>query len=873
MRDATLGVRDTRAPLIGRDVEMAALKAALDATRRDGHARAVSLLGANGLGKTRIVDEFLREVRNAGGRVPRTYRSSARNMDHSYAPFARLLRARFGLTEGMSEEQAKAGVRAEVARVLHDRKVEDVCFFLGPLLDLDFGESPLTRAVDEQADEARVLRRAIVKSLFEGDAALGPLCLVFDDLDEADDDSRDLLRYLIAHQDGPILIVVAARPELSTRDEEWARAGGDRHRVLQLGPLDRERTTDLARALLAPCEGGVPAELVEAAIGPSGGNPGLVEQMIGVFHDVGVLGELDPQALDTRWRVDLPKLANARLPMTPEDAASARLAVLPTSARRVMEHAASAGHVFWFGLLVALARSGRAAPNLWRPNDVEDVREIEEALSDLIARDHVLELPDSVLPDEREFVFKHKLEREKVIELTAAAAAQRHHRTIANWLAQRASGRGQEELEAQVAHHLERAGAREPAGRAYLVAADLARQNYATKRAAELYARGLALLGGTDVVRSMDANHDYGDVLLSLGRTDEALAAFREMLTLAYQLRVKSKGGAAHNRIGRLHRDTGALGEARDHLDAGLELFRDARDERGVASSHDDIGKLLWLKGDYDAALEELMRGLEMRKATGDRRAIALSLNNIGLVWLDHGRPVKALEALEAALAVRREISDAFGVVQTLDSLGRLATDQNEHERALSRFTEAYERAQEIGERHRTAVVLIHLGETHYRLRDVPQAVTFLRRAEELCEELGDKLHLGEAKRALAKAWLLGGELRKARDAIKQAVDLYGQVRSRAHLAIALRTLGEVTAAGAWGEGHEVKAVDYFMRSIAICKEIGNELEVAKSYRAFSGYVRGSSHYSGNVDIQREAQKLDEMADEIFERRKIRAAT
>ena len=63
-----------------------------------------------------------------------------------------------------------------------------------------------------------------------------------------------------------------------------------------------------------------------------------------------------------------------------------------------------------------------------------------------------------------------------------------------------------------------------------------------------------------------------------------------------------------------------------------------------------------------------------------------------------------------------------------------------------------------------------------------------------------------------------------------------------------------------------MKAVDYFMRSIAIFKEIGNELEVARSYRAFSSYVTTAEEYAGNADIQREAQKLSEMADEIFER-------
>ncbi len=62
------------------------------------------------------------------------------------------------------------------------------------------------------------------------------------------------------------------------------------------------------------------------------------------------------------------------------------------------------------------------------------------------------------------------------------------------------------------------------------------------------------------------------------------------------------------------------------------------------------------------------------------------------------------------------------------------------------------------------------------------------------------------------------------------------------------------------------------MRSIAICKEIGNELEVARSYRAFATYVAGSEHYVDNADIQREARKLSQMADEIFARHRPTAA-
>jgi tetratricopeptide (TPR) repeat protein len=608
--------------------------------------------------------------------------------------------------------------------------------------------------------------------------------------------------------------------------------------------------------------------LVEAAVSMAGGAPLLLEHMVRVFRDAGVLLD-DPNDPSGGWRVDLDRLASARLPLTVEDAVEVRIAALGASERRLLEYAAAMGSVFWLGGLVALGRIDRAPPELWRPESTDDVSAVQNALADLVARDYVLKLPDSAFSDEVEYVFKQNLERESIAQLTPAAAARRYHQTIADWLAQKESVRNQEEYAAMLARHMEHAGSITRAAFTYIEAGNKAREHFAAKRADEYYRKGLELLGDDDARRRIDALHNHGDVLVLLGRTDEAVLAFREMLGIAYRLGLRAKGGAAHNRLGRLLRDTGSLGPAQRHFETALSLFESAGDQRGVASCRDDIGRLLWMKGEYEAALEEMRHALEMRKNLGDGRSIALSLNNIGLVWRDHGQVSEAREALESALTIRRELNDPLGIVESLNDLGELALDQGEPQQALVLFQEAQDVATDIGERNRIAVVLTNTGAAHLRLGDADRAILVLTRAEELCDELGDKLHLAEAKRGLAKAHLAKGELKKARESIKRSVDLFGQVRSKPHLAMALRTLGEVTGAGAWGDGHEVKAVDYFLRSIAICQEIGNELEVAKSYRAFSSYVEGSQHYRHNGDILREAKKLSVMADEIFQRHQL----
>lgn len=854
------------APLTGRDGELARLCRAYEQAFERRETRVATLVGPAGIGKRRLAQEAVVRLAQSG-LPPRVYHGAPGPQSTAYGLFGRLLRSRFAASE-LEDEAASNALRSQVSEVLGDRRVGDVCYFLGGLMGISFAESPLTRAVAEDPSQARLLRRAVVRSFIEADSVASPLCLVFDNLHAADEDSVELLNYLVQNLRGRILVLCGARPDFLGRHPEWTEHAGNRHQLLELGPVSDDDSVVIMRALLARCQGGPPSRLIEAAVGMAGGNPGLLEHMVRVFREAGVLKD-DPSEDGGPWQVDLDRLASAQLPLTVQDAVAVRLGALSAKERRLLEHAAAMGSVFWLGGLVALSRIDREAPQFWSQDVSDDVGWVERTLSELVARDYVLKLMDSTFSDETEYIFRQNLERESIARLTPNLMAQRYHQTIADWLAQKDGVRSQEEYSAMLARHLQAAGSMTRAAFTYIDSGNIAREHFAAKRADEYFTKGLELLGDNDARRRIDALHNHGDVLLLLGKTDDALAAFREMLAIAYRLGIRSKGGAAHNRIGRLYRDTGSLALAQNHLETALGLFRAAGDQRGIASCTDDIGKLLWMRGEYQGALAEMRKALDMRRTSGDGRSIALSLNNIGLVWRDHGQVKEAREALESALTIRRELNDPLGIVESLNDLGELALDQANPCQALELFREAHHLATDIGERNRIAIVLTNMGAAHLRLGDTEQAVRVLTRAEELSDELGDKLHLAEAKRGLAKAYLARGELKLARESIKRSVDLFGQVRSKSHLAVALRTLGEVTGAGAWGDGHEVKAVDYFLRSIAICKEIGNELEVAKSYRAFSSYVESSQHYRHNLDILREAKKLSGMAIEIFERHKL----
>jgi tetratricopeptide (TPR) repeat protein len=867
--------------MFGRAAELRLVEQAYDAVATEGGGRLVTLVGAAGVGKTRLAQEFLTRARETTGRAqPRVYRTVARANGGSFDLLARFIRARFDLPHGLPIAESRERLREQIALLLEDRKVGDVLHFLGGLVDLPFEGSPLVAAVEDDPVQLKMLRRAVLRRVIEADAAnhasRGVLVIVAEDLHNAHDDSLEILEYLLGALQAPLLCVATARPELLARRSKYTALGGRAHTVIEVGPLPELDAQRMMEHLLSPVAAGggeIPEELVTSAVELAGGNPALLERMVRILHDSGVLTaeEIptdDPFISEERWKVDLARLSTVRLPMTVQDAVAARLAALSPFERDVLERAAVMGSVFWLGGLVALGRLRATPPELWTASADADATRVAQTVEDLVARDYLLSIPDSTFPGEQEFVFKHNLEREALERLIPAASAKRYHQAIADWLEFRTGVRSHEEHVAALALHREKAGGRTRAALTWIEAGDVARARYANKQAADCYAKGLELLDDDDARARLEALHHYGDVLCLLGQFDEALAQFSAMRDLAYMLDLKAKAGAAHNRIGRLFRDTGRLDEAAQHLSTALELFEAAHDERGVASSLDDIGKLHWMRGDYPKALEDMRQSLGTRKRLGDRRSIALSLNNLGLVLQDSGHFKEALEAFEQSLRIRREIGDLVGVVTTLNNLGTVAQDQRDEPRALTLFQEALHIAREIGDRHKLTMVLTNIGESLYRLGD-PRAVETLKEAEQLAEEIGDRMLLAEAVRGLGKAWLMRGDLSKARESTTRALQLFEVVRSKVQIGIALRTLGEVTAAGGWGEGHVAKARGYFVRAMALFQEIGNEVELARTFRAYADFLAKTQEYQTDLAVQNEAMEYARRADDVFAKLKI----
>ena len=104
----------------------------------------------------------------------------------------------------------------------------------------------------------------------------------------------------------------------------------------------------------------------------------------------------------------------------------------------------------------------------------------------------------------------------------------------------------------------------------------------------------------------------------------------------------------------------------------------------------------------------------------------------------------------------------------------------------------------------------------------------------------------------------------RARECTRRAVELLSEAESKVKLGAALRTLGEVTEAAAQGSNPLGEASEHLKRSIAIFEELGNDMELARSYRAYAALLRRMPEHARDATVAAQARELQGRAEDIF---------
>ena len=287
------------APFVGRGPELRMLKDFHLATAAERRPRLVSIIGQGGIGKSRLVWEFLKYL---DGVTEVVYwhqgRSPAYGVGISFWALAEMVRSRAGITEADEAATARTKLGTALDQWISD---ETERRWIEPrLLQLLGVESPDSA---ERPDRDSLF--AAWRVFFERIAEHGVVILVFEDLQWADDGMLDFIDHILEwSRDRPLYLISLARPELLDRRSDWG-AGRRNFTSLVLEPLGQ---ADM-RELLAGLVPGLPDAAVERVLERAEGVPlyavetvrmlvseGQVTLEDGVYRPTGDLAELSVPA-------------------------------------------------------------------------------------------------------------------------------------------------------------------------------------------------------------------------------------------------------------------------------------------------------------------------------------------------------------------------------------------------------------------------------------------------------------------------------------------------------------------------------------------------------------------------------------------------
>ena len=689
------GVAGLRAPLVGRDDEMRVLVDTHRRLQRDGRPYLVTVFGAAGVGKSRLVAEFVETV---GREHVRRGRCLPYGQGITLWPIQELLRSDAGILAADAREVATQKLRsATLAAFGGDASAdaEAVARRLAVLAGIGSAAELLPDIASETVrDELRLgLRRYL-----ERRAADRPLTIIIDDIHWAEPALLELIEHLVDRSRAPILFLCLARPELLETRPGW---GGGRMNAaaLPLEPLGEQESRRLIEELLDL--DGLPESIRGAVVTRSGGNPLYVEEFLRMLIDDRRIEHRGGRWVATGGEGEL------IVPPTLQGIIAARLDRLGPVEKRTLQVASVIGRVFWTSALSALGVDGA-----------------EEALIQAAGRDLVVEADQGGPGGGLTFRFSHILVRDVAYAGLPMGERAALHDRFGRWL-EDASGARHEEYSEIVAHHAEQAfvhaiAVGDPAAAtlgprafALLVEAGKRAQQRADPAAARgFYRRALTVGDETDIpaadrfeaeafgalaADAMEGTPETADRLESLLEQGREHGASECRAILAMRCANQAVGQDAA-RAARLFAEAREVAEATGEVDLIAQVMVQAQwlpfglgdldeqrrileeawafIERRGASPAMRVIALNWLaanawsRGDLGEMLALHAKGAALAEASGSLFARLGSLSGSARAWVELRRTTEAIEKSRAGLRLAEETGHRRWIARSNEVLG-----------------------------------------------------------------------------------------------------------------------------------------------------------------------------------------------------------
>jgi class 3 adenylate cyclase/tetratricopeptide (TPR) repeat protein len=727
-------------PLAGRQRELSALREAFTAAST-GQGQVVFLVGDAGIGKSRLLFEFRREL-EAQPHLWFEGRCASYGKATAFLPIIDGLRRYFRIDDRDDESAAIHKVDEGIAALSGD--LLWTLPFVRQLLALPMGDEA-AQALDSASRRAQTF--GALKAITLQASKLRPLVLVIEDLHWIDPASEEFLAFLEdATPTSCVLAIFSHRPG-------YRHPFGDRsyHVRVTLRPLSSAEMAGMTAALLGGID--LPNSVREFVERKAEGNPFFVEEVTKSLLEQGALRSESGQLV-------LPHaLQELAVPDTIQGVLAARIDRLPEAPKRAIQIASVIGREFALRLLERIAESGKGVRG-----DLEELRALEL-------------IYEKAMHSELAYMFKHALTHDVAYESILIDRRKHLHRIIGLAIEELYADRLVEHFET-LALHFERGEDWDRALKYHEFAAEKAEAAYATHAVVHHCRHALAISERPGIRVEDELRRRLEDKLglahFYLSEFHDSADAYRRAAGLSRDPALE----ATHLALAG-HSDTWGhrYESARASLGAALALARQDRIPRVEALA-------LCMEAFYESAVEgnidnheaQGLAALALAKQAGSEEAVAVANFILCEVFEWTGRYRNSIAFGTEALEAARRLRLAHILVFSMWFMGKAACCLGEYGRAIKWLGEAHAITERIGDRAWRTRLLNTLGWCYAELGDEARAREYNQRACALALEIGDPEIIANGEINLAINDLTLGEYERASDAL---LKLHEQTEAR----------------------------------------------------------------------------------------------
>ncbi|MFN2520501.1 MAG: adenylate/guanylate cyclase domain-containing protein [Candidatus Limnocylindria bacterium] len=714
-------------PLVGRRAELERLST-LFGHAEAGHGSLVHLHGEAGVGKSRVVAEFLAALPPEVPRV--SARCSAYEASMPYALIADLLRRLFSVQLSDDEATARVGLRTALEPLALPSEESAVALFVEIL---GYGEYS---ALDPESKRRQLV--ALLQQLLADRSRSGAFVLTIEDLHWIDPVSASTLGDVFSHVAELRCVVLSTSREAATG--AWGAI------AMGLEALDETSASEMVdRVAPIALDASVRALILER----TGGNPFFIEEVVrGIAAGRAVL-----------------------VPATVQELLEARLDALEAGPRHVVQRAAIIGRTFWTRVLARVS-AGEPVPS---------------ALATLEAERFVA--PFEITPEEK-YAFRHALVQEVVYGTQLMALRRKGHGEVGEAIVETFAERLDEFIDI-LAFHYGRSDDDANARRFLLRAGQRAQHLYANAEALAYFESALARSADDSAARAA-AHEGIGRIRRFEGKLAAAIDSFelaiadvgdtdplgssrlRVRIAAVHRLRGEPERAlemlsaelsslpedADRDRalvlieLAETHWYQGGFTSAIPALERAIRHAERAQATESIAEAYKHLGTVHTLRGEVAEGLRFYERSLTLFEELADASAQGKVLNNIGIAHRRAARYAEALDAYGRALAIKERLGDPLGIGAAANNVAQIHRLLGDLDRAEAEYRASLEQFEMIGVP--TGIALAHSGLGSNAL-DRGDSLTarehFMKELAE-SERLGQRASLSEPLRNIALTYV-----------------------------------------------------------------------------------------------------------------------